>query len=126
MTPPRRPVYLNLFRIHLPVMAWVSILHRVSGALLALAFPLAVWALAVSLADEAGYARLAATFDFVPAKLVVLGLVWALTHHYFAGLRHLALDLHWGLARAQARRISFAVLGLTAFVTVVAAWRLFV
>ena len=43
-----------------------------------------------------------------------------------AGLRHLALDLHWGLARAQARRISFAVLGLTAFVTVVAAWRLFV
>ena len=38
--PIARPVYLNLFRIHLPLAGWVSILHRVSGALLFLALPL--------------------------------------------------------------------------------------
>ena len=27
----KRPVFLNLFQIHLPVTALVSILHRVSG-----------------------------------------------------------------------------------------------
>ena len=125
MNPPRRPVHLDLLRIHLPLMGWVSILHRVSGALLALAFPVAVWALASALADPAGYARIAALLDSVPAKLVVLGLVWALALHFFAGLRHLALDLHRGLALAQARRTSVAVLVLSGLVTLAAAWRLF-
>ena len=51
----RRPVFLNLLVIRLPVTGWVSILHRLSGALLFLAFPLGVWALSVSLSGEAGF-----------------------------------------------------------------------
>lgn len=120
-----RPVYLDLLRIHLSPMGWVSILHRVSGALLFLAFPLAVWALAHSLASEAGYAEAAGWFASIPLKSGVLLLVWALAHHFFAGLRHLALDAHCGLTREAARRGSFAVLAFAGVVTLVAAWRLF-
>ena len=36
----RRPKYLNLFRIKLPLPGVVSFLHRVSGALLFVAIPL--------------------------------------------------------------------------------------
>ena len=47
----QRPVYLNLLRIHLPVGGVVSILHRVTGVLLALLLPYSLWFLQQSLAS---------------------------------------------------------------------------
>ncbi|MFN3545019.1 MAG: succinate dehydrogenase, cytochrome b556 subunit [Thiobacillus sp.] len=120
-----RPVFLNLLRLHLPLPGWVSILHRVSGALLFLALPLGVWALSVSLSGEAGFRRIADCAAGVPAKLLMVGLAWAFSHHLFAGLRHLALDAHFGTALAQARRSSLAVLAASGAVALFAAWRLF-
>jgi succinate dehydrogenase / fumarate reductase cytochrome b subunit len=46
-------------------------------------------------------------------------------HHGFAGLRHLALDVHWGLSLRCARQTGVAVLLATGLVTLFAAWRLF-
>ncbi len=125
MKPIARPVYLNLYRIHLPLAGWVSILHRASGALLFLALPLGVWALSVSLTGEAGFRRVAGGLTLPPGKLLVLLLVAAFTHHLFAGLRHLALDAHWGVGLRRARQTSLAVLSATLGVTLLAAWRLF-
>src|SRR5712664_3600408 len=58
-----RPKYLSLpallFEIRLPLPGWISILHRISGALLV--FPFAAWLLYLldsSLASEAGFARI--------------------------------------------------------------------
>lgn len=121
----KRPVYLNLFRIYLPLGGWVSVLHRISGALLFVAIPLAVWGLSVSLSGEAGYGRMADCFAQPLPRLLLLLLVWALAHHGFAGLRHLALDAHWGVGLRRARQTSTAVLLATALVTLFAAWRLF-
>lgn len=120
-----RPVYLNLFRIHLPLAGWVSVLHRISGALLFLVFPIGVWALSVSLSDEAGFQRMAGLVTHSLSKLLLLLLVWAFAHHLLAGLRHLALDVHWGLARNAARLSSLAVMAATGLITLLAAWRLF-
>jgi succinate dehydrogenase / fumarate reductase cytochrome b subunit len=119
-----RPVYLNLLRIHLPLPGWVSILHRVSGALLFAALPLGVWALSVSLADEAGFQRIADRVTHPLAKSVLLLLIWAFVHHLLAGLRHLALDVHWGMDLRHARRTGSAVLLATVLITLLAAWRL--
>jgi succinate dehydrogenase / fumarate reductase cytochrome b subunit len=123
--PLARPVYLNLFRIHLPLPGWVSILHRVSGALLFAALPLGVWALSVSLADEAGFRRIAGCIAHPLARLLLLGLIWAFAHHLLAGVRHLALDAHWGTDLKNARQSSFAVVLASGLVTLLAAWRLF-
>ncbi len=120
-----RPVYLNLFRIHLPLAGWVSILHRLSGALLFLVFPLGVWALSISLSDETGFQRMADWMTHPLSKLCVLLLVWAFAHHLLAGLRHLALDAHWGVERNQARRTSVAVMLLATMLSLLAAWSLF-
>jgi succinate dehydrogenase / fumarate reductase cytochrome b subunit len=123
--PTARPVYLNLFRIHLPLAGWVSILHRVSGALLFLALPFGVWALSVSLTDEAGFRRMADWVTLPLSKLVLLLLVGAFAHHLFAGLRHLALDAHWGVRLPRARQSSLAVVLAAVGMTVLAAWTLF-
>jgi succinate dehydrogenase / fumarate reductase cytochrome b subunit len=123
--PIARPIYLNLFRIHLPLPGWVSILHRVSGALLFVAMPLGVWALSVSLADEAGFRRIAGWLAHPLARLVLLGLIWAFVHHLLAGLRHLALDVHWGVDLRHAWQSGLAVMLASGLITLVAAWRLF-
>ena len=125
MKPIARPVYLNLFRIHLPLPGWVSILHRVSGALLFLALPLGVWALSVSLADEAGFRRVADCIAQPVVRLALLGLIWAFLHHLLAGVRHLMLDAHRGTALEHARRSSVVVMLASGLLTLLAAWGLF-
>ena len=125
MKPIAPPVYLNLLRIHLPLTGWVSILHRLSGVLLFAALPFAVWALSVSLSGEAGFRRMADTLAHPLVRLLVLLLIWAFAHHVFAGLRHLALDAHWGMDLKRARQSSLAVMLAAGLVALIAAWRLF-
>ncbi len=125
MKPVGRPVHLDLLRIHLPLPGWVSILHRAAGALLFLAVPLGVWALSVSLSGEAGYSQARDWLAHPLARFGMLMLVWAFAHHFLAGLRHLALDVHWGVDLRRARLTSLAVLLGAALATLTAAWRLF-
>ena len=106
-------------------MGWVSILHRVSGALLFLVLPLLVWALSASLSSEAGFLYVVSWVSHPVSKLLVLGLVWVFALHLLAGLRHLALDVHWGVQLENARRSSVGVLVAAGGVTLLAAWGLF-
>ena len=93
-----RPVYLDLPRIRLPLPGIVSILHRVSGALLFLAgIPLLLAGVAASLGSAEAFAELKAGLAHPVAKLVLIGFVWAYLHHLCAGIRYLLLDLHKGI-----------------------------
>lgn len=106
----KRPVYLDLVRIRLPVPGFVSILHRISGLLL---FVLAFWLLALldkSLASADGYAQIRETLGHPLAKLVLFGLGWAFLHHFCAGIRYLLIDMHIGVDLASARATSWVVL----------------
>jgi succinate dehydrogenase / fumarate reductase cytochrome b subunit len=123
--PVPRPVYLDLFRIHLPLPGWVSFLHRVSGALLFLALPAGVWLLSVSLSGEEGYRRISDGVAHPLARVSTLLLVWALSHHFLAGVRHLALDIHWGEDLVSARRSGLAVMLGAGIATLAVGWRLF-
>lgn len=108
-----RPKYLNLMQIRLPLPGFVSILHRISGALLFLALPLLLSLFQRSLSGPESFAELRDCLAGPLPKLVMLGLLWAWLHHFFAGLRFLALDLHWGIGLASARKTSWAVLALS-------------
>jgi succinate dehydrogenase / fumarate reductase cytochrome b subunit len=105
-----RPKHLNLFQIRQPVPAIVSILHRISGALLFLFLWLFLAALQRSLESPESFDALKSMFTHPLAKLVALGLVWAYLHHSFAGIRHLGLDLRLGIDLPKARATSYAVL----------------
>lgn len=120
-----RPVYLNLFAIRQPVPAIVSILHRISGALLFLAgIPLLLWGVGRSLASPEAYARFTDALSHPLAKLVALALLWAALHHLFAGIRYLLLDLHVGDDLPGTRRSSAIVLVVSLLLTAILGARL--
>lgn len=120
-----RPVSLPLLRLSLPLPAWVSLLHRLSGVLLVCFLPPALLALEKSLRGPEAFAEVVRQFDQPAARLALLVAVWALAHHALAGIRHLFLDLHLGVSLAAARRSALAVLLFGAAVAAVTAWRLF-
>src|SRR5882672_1751692 len=101
--PKPRPKYLNLFEIRLPVPGFVSILHRVTGAGLFLLIPLLLYLLQSSLETPQSFAAFKGLIGRPLMKLILVGLIWAYLHHFFAGIRHLALDLHLGTDLPTAR-----------------------
>ncbi len=119
--PKARPKHLNLLQIRLPVPALVSILHRVSGAILFLAIPFLLWLLELSLESQGMFAAFKAVMSHWIVKLVLLGLLWGYLHHLLAGVRHLALDMNVGTELAAARTSSYAVLALGAAITLAVA-----
>jgi succinate dehydrogenase / fumarate reductase, cytochrome b subunit len=120
-----RPIYLNLLAIRQPLPAIVSILHRISGALLfVIGIPLLLWGVHMSIASPEAFAQLKSIVAQPFSKLILLALAWAYIHHLLAGVRHLALDLHVGVDLAPARRSSAIVLVLSLLLTVIVAVRL--
>jgi succinate dehydrogenase / fumarate reductase cytochrome b subunit len=116
----RRPKYLDLTEIRLPLPALVSILHRVSGVgLYLVGIPLGLYLFQMSLASESGYADVAAFTGHWFVKLILLGLMWAFLHHFVAGIRYLALDLHVGDELQQARGTSYAVFAVSLALTLI-------
>lgn len=121
----RRPVYLNLVQIRLPLPGLVSILHRISGAVLFLiGIPLALYGLQESLVSPEAYARLTGALGHPLAKIVLLGLLWSYLHHFCAGIRFLLLDLDIGGELKAARQSSVVVLVVSLALTLIIGARL--
>ena len=112
-----RPVDAGLFHLRLPVGAVVSVLHRISGVALALLFPGALWILDRSLSGPAAFDQVRAELNRPMSRVGVAVCVWLLAHHFYAGVRHLLLDLDVGSARRPARWSAYAVLVLGAITT---------
>ncbi len=118
----QRPKNLDLLTIRLPINAVVSIMHRASGVLLFLIQPLLLWALYVSLSSSTGYAQVADQLAQWPCKLLASVLSWAFFHHLYAGIRHLAMDVHWMTTLQKARFSSRVVMWLVALTMVWVLW----
>jgi succinate dehydrogenase / fumarate reductase cytochrome b subunit len=102
----KRPEFRNinafkdLTTYRMTAAAWVSILHRASGAILFLLLPLVIWMFDTSVSSEFSFIRFKAAFEtglgFVPGwffKLVTLSIIWGYLHHMIAGMRHLWMDI---------------------------------
>ncbi len=105
----KRPVFLNPMQIQMPVGAWTSIGHRVSGILLTAGVPLSVYVLDRSLQSEQAFADMSAMFALIPIKGLAVILLWALSHHLLAGVRHLLTDFNVGSPLRIARRSAWFV-----------------
>ena len=104
-----RPVFLNPMQIQMPVGAWASIGHRVAGVLLAAGVPVSVYLLDLSLRSEQAFADVSALFEHLAVKGVAVVLLWALSHHLLAGVRHLLSDFNLGSPLRSARRSAWLV-----------------
>ncbi len=117
----RRPKYLNLLKIREPLPAIVSILHRISGALLFFpGIPLLLYGFQLLLESPESFAHLQIALTHPLSKLFLLFTIWFFLHHLFAGIRHLGIDMHYGLQLQHARLSSKLVLIFGAILTVLA------
>lgn len=108
-SPRQRPIDLGLLHLRLPVGAVVSILHRVSGVALILVFPAALWLLCLSRKSAADFERVRGALSGPLAHVALAAGAWLLAHHFYAGVRHLLLDLDVGSSRRIARRSAYLV-----------------
>jgi len=114
----QRPKHLALHLIKLPLPGIVSILHRLSGLLLFFAIPALLLMLQYSLRSIETYTQLSNVLAHPLSKLVLLGLLWAFIHHFCAGLRYLAIDLHLVRNLARARSSSKLVMVVSFALTI--------
>ena len=125
--------FTDLPKYRLPAAGFVSILHRVSGALMFLLMPFIIWMFDTSVSSEISFARFKAAFNtgpgFVPGwflKLVALALIWAFLHHFIAGLRHLWMDVsHKAVEKEFGKTSALVTLGLSVLLTLVLGAKLF-
>jgi len=102
ITKQKRPKFLNLMRIHLPVTGLNSFAHRISGALLFLAIPILIYDFNLSIKDVASFNSLLADFNSLPYKLLFTILAWAIGHHLLAGIRFLLHEIEiWTSLKAS-------------------------
>ncbi len=125
--------FTDLPKYRLPAAGIVSILHRISGAIMFLLMPFIIWMFDTSVSSEFSYARFKAAFNigigFVPGwffKIVALVLIWAFLHHLIAGLRHLWMDVsHSATEKAFGKNSAVAVLVLSVLLTIALGLKLF-
>ncbi|MBD9416679.1 succinate dehydrogenase, cytochrome b556 subunit [Pseudomonas sp. PDM16] len=116
----QRPVNLDLRTIKLPITAYTSILHRVSGVILFLGIVIVLFALDKSLASEEGFAEVKACLASPLAKLIIWGLLSALLYHLVAGVRHLIMDLGVGESLEGGKLGSKIVIAVSVVIIVLA------
>ena len=134
----KRPEFRNINALsdlpsyRLPAAGWVSILHRVSGALMFLLMPFIIWMFDSSVTSEISFAKFAAAFNvglgFIPGwfmKLVALAIIWAYLHHSIAGIRHLYMDTFHAVTKEFGKSSAVVTLVLSLGLTVVLAAKLF-
>jgi len=137
-TAPKRPEFRNINAFtdlptyRLPPAGWVSILHRISGALMFLLLPFIIWMFDMSVSSEISFAKFKFAFNvglgFVPGwfmKLLALALIWAYLHHLIAGIRHLYMDVQHAVSKEFGRSSALATLGLSIALTLVLGAKLF-
>lgn len=132
-----RPVYRNIhvtdiLKYRLPPAGMVSILHRVSGAVMFLLLPFVIWMFDTSVTSEVSYDTFTSVFSagwgWLPGglvKLVALALIWAYLHHFIAGVRHLWMDATHSVSLADGRNSAYATLVSSLLLTAVLGAKLF-
>ena len=119
-----RPVFLNLLQIRLPVAGIMSIAHRAAGVLLFLSIPFLAALLSVALSGQAGFLQAQTLLKQPIMQVILFLLLWALSHHFLAGIRYLLIDAHLGVQAPRYRQTAWAVLILSPLLALLLLWGL--
>jgi succinate dehydrogenase / fumarate reductase cytochrome b subunit len=91
-----RPVNLDISTIQLPITAYVSILHRVSGVFLFAGVAVLLWMLDVSLSSPEGFEQVKAIGSSPVCQIILWTVLAGLAYHTVLGIRHLIMDFGVG------------------------------
>lgn len=133
----RQPVYRNihitqLVSYRLPMAGWASILHRISGAVMFLLLPFAIWMFDNSLTSEGSYEEFVSVFASgaigLPGwfwKLVAFAAIWSYLLHFCTGLRHLWMDATHSVSLSFGRRSALVAIAVGTVVALALGAKLF-
>jgi len=116
---------VQLLKYRLPLAGRLSIMHRVSGALMFLLLPVLILPLFAMSMSPTGFDAFVAVASMPIVKIVFLVVIWAFLHHFCAGIRYLMLDTHRGLDKYSAQKSAGVVFGASLGLTFVFALKLF-
>jgi succinate dehydrogenase, cytochrome b556 subunit len=103
----------------LQITSTMSLLHRVTGVLLAFAaFGFSWWIMSIALGGSYAECATAVTSSLL-GKIALFVISLALMYHLFNGIRHLAWDAGFGFRIPQVYASGYTVLALTVVATLV-------
>lgn len=114
----KRPVNLDLSTIRLPLAAWASITHRVSGVILFIGIAILLYLFDLSLSGDAGFAEVQELASSGLCRFILWALLSALAYHLVAGTKHLLLDLGIGESRTGGPLGARIVLAVSALIII--------
>ena len=120
-----KPVYINLFKIQLPLSALLSITHRVSGMLIFfLVLPASAYILNILLDSQLSYDLFIESYQSSTLlRTFVLFNILIFQYHIIAGLRHMLMDFHiiseTLLASSRSAVIALLIFAVNAMLTIV-------
>ena len=112
----KRPVFLNLFQIHFPITAIVSILHRISGVIMLFFIPTLLMLLKRSLESPYEFGQIQDTLSAPIIIWFVWGVLGVIVYHLIAGLRHVIMDIGFFESKQASRCTAWGVLLVFAIV----------
>ena len=122
----RRPTFINLLLIKLPITAISSITHRVSGIVnffIAIPTFILLFLTDYLLANDLNWSSEKFNFE---AKLLVSVSILSITYHIFSGLRHLLADFsNYGHEFSEAKfsaSVAFILTLLVSFFLILEVW----
>jgi len=110
-----RPLSPHLQVYRPQITSMLSILHRITGVVLAFAaLLLAYWLASAAYGPEA-FARAQDLLESWFGRLVLLGFTFSLFYHMCNGIRHLGWDMLWGfeLSKLRATGVVVVIASLT-------------
>lgn len=136
--PPRQEfrninIFTDVRTYRMPLAAIVSILHRISGAIMFVLLPFVIWLFDKSVSSEISFGQFSAAFSaglwIFPGwfiKLVTLALIWAYLHHAITGLRFIYMDVnHAAVSKQFGKSSAAAALVISLVLTVLLGAKLF-
>lgn len=117
MPTPERPLSPHLQVYRWQITMTLSILHRITGVILAFGAFGVAWGLMAVKAGPERWAQFTAMVGSMPGKLALAGFSWCLLYHLCNGIRHLFWDAGKGFEIKQFQASGWAVVVLSLALT---------
>lgn len=117
----KRPVNMHVSIGALPITAYASLAHRVTGVFLFIGAGFLIWALNASLSSAQGYAEVVELLnEHYLAKFICWGVLSSLAYHFVAGIKHLLMDAGVGETKEGGKAGAIITIVLSAVLVVLA------
>ena len=117
MSAQKRPLSPHLQIYSKQITSVMSILHRITGIILAIGSLGLLWILVALSLGEAAFSSAQACLSSGLGRFVLLAFSACLMYHFFNGIRHLLWDAGKGFAIPDVYRSGYAVIALTVLCT---------